>query len=406
MIEDDSDIKAIEGAAIAAQTEQWRSRILFKSDGISPRRSYNNTAVFLRYHPDYRGRWSLDLMGNVPMLDDIVVIDTINGECRSHIEAALGYSPSVGDVDAAIIAACRERSFHPVQRYLEGLQWDGERRLEFVARDYLHSESEIAAEQIRRWMIGAVARVMRPGCKVDTSLMLIGSQGVGKSTFFRILGGQWHGDSMIDINNKDGVAVLQSAWISEFSELENAVGGKSESRLKAFVSSASDAYRAPYARAVAIVPRSGVICGTSNHDRFLTDATGSRRYWIVGVEHAIDCTALARWRDQLWAEALADFTAGAQWWLDTRLESLRISVNADHAADDPWVGKIAEYLHDRVTAVTTADLLGWIGVPIDRQTRADQSRVGKVMSTISGWEKTRIRISGQRNWVFLPVPTS
>jgi hypothetical protein len=386
---------------VTVGADDWQDEIIPKKDGM-PKRFYHNTEVFIRLFSDYRGRWSLNTMTGEPWFDGHPVREALVSALRAHVERRMDYTPSVADVQAAILVAAEERPFHPVHQYLHSIDWDGQPRLAQAARDHLGAEAPLYAQMVRRWMIGAVARAMQPGCKLDTALMLHGKQGLGKSTFFSILGGSWHSDSTIDISNKDSYQQIHAAWIYEFSELENVVSGRAESRLKAFMTSTHDLFRAPYARAVTSRARSVALCGSTNRREILTDDTGSRRFWIVPVEHEIDRDELAHARDQLWAEARAAYEAGEPWWFDRHLEAEREEANEDYETEDAWQEPIAEYLAPptRVEVTTSRILTEAIRLDIAKQDRFAQMRVGRLVKQL-GWEKRRTGGRGDRGWVFV-----
>jgi hypothetical protein len=369
----------------------WRT-LLITGDKNKIKRGYNNVLAFVRHHPDYRGKWSLNTMTGDVWFDGRPMRDTFVHDIRAHADRLLGFSPGRDDVDAAIATSAAERPFHPIQQYLRSVDWDGTERLHAMARDFLGSNSELHAQLVRKWMISAVARALNPGCKVDTALMLHGEQGYFKSSFFTILGGNWHADSPIDIANKDSFAQIHAAWIYEFAELENVVTGRAESRLKAWLTSTHDMYRAPYARVVERRPRSCVICGTTNRKQFLTDDTGSRRFWIVSVTQEIPRELLAEMRDQLWAEAVCAYEAGETWWLDREAEVLREDANADYSDEDPWQETIENFLalptaNGETTIVTV--LRDALKLDHSRQDRWAQMRVARILGAL-GWEKRRL----------------
>lgn len=376
--------------AVPAELEvDWMSLLLTKKDR-TPKRAYHNVAVFVRHFPDYRGKWSIDRMTDRPWFDGSAMPDTLVHEIRAHADRRMGFTPSVQDVEAAIHAAASDRPFHPIQQYVRSVDWDGSPRLEHMAEDYLCTTSPLHADMVRRWMIGAAARTLMPGCKLDTALMLVGRQGIGKSTFFQILGGQWHSDTFLDITNKDSFVQIHSAWIYELSELENVVTGRAESRLKAWITSTHDMFRAPYQRTAQRKARAVIICGTTNREQFLTDDTGSRRFWIVPVLHAIDRELLVANRDQLWAEAVACVEAGERWWLDAATDTERELANAVHEESDPWHTPIAEALQQPTQRTThTSDLLLHVlKVDLARQDRWAQMRVAKILKAL-GWQRIR-----------------
>lgn len=375
----------------------WRQRIVRGKNG--PRRGYNNVLAFVRHHPDYRGRWSLNTMTGSTYFDDRPMADTFVHDIRAAIDQTLGFSPGREDVEAAILASALDRQFHPIQQYLRSVDWDGTERLSNIARDFFGSDLPIHAEMARKWMISAVARALDPGCKVDTALMLYGKQGFYKSSFFAILGDPWHADSPIDITNKDSFAQIHAAWIYEFAELENVVHGRANSRLKAWLTSTHDMYRAPYARVVERRPRSCVICGTTNQSQFLSDETGSRRYWIIPVAAPIDRDELSRLRNQLWAEAVCAYEAGESWWLERDAESEREALNDEFMDEDPWQEAIEAHLESRaIWQVSVSDLLrDVLRVELARQDRWGQMRVARVLKRL-GWQ--RRRVGGAKRYVY------
>lgn len=379
----------------------WRSLAIYKSDRTTPKRAYHNVAVFVRHHLEYRGHWSIDEMTKRPWFDGREMPDTMVHDIRAHADREMGFTPSVQDVEAAIVAAAHDRPFHPIRQYLRSIDWDGTERLASMANDYLSSDLPLHAEMVRRWMIGAAARALWPGCKLDTALMLVGPQGFYKSTFFAVLGGEWHSDSFVDITNKDSFVQIHAAWIYELAELENVVTGRAESRLKAWLTSTHDTYRAPYQRSAERRPRACVLCGTTNRQQFLTDDTGSRRFWIVPVGKPIDAVELGRARDQLWAEAVCAAEAGESWWLDGERESEREEANRDFHESDPWQNQIADYLEPpTISGVTTEQILSdALKLDPGRRDRSAQMRVARVLVEL-GWTRQRVMRGGVRQWRF------
>lgn len=388
----------------------WMSMLNTKKDGTA-RRMYMNTAIFVRHHPNYAGKWSIDTMTNTPWFDGGPtftsmptpgpVREAMIHEIRAHIESMLTYTAGREDVEAAIAAAASERPFHSIQQYLRSIDWDGTPRLSSMARDYLGSSDPLHAEMVRKWMIGAAKRAIEPGCKLDTTLMLVGAQGIGKSTFFAVLGGSWHADSFVDITNKDSFVQIHSAWLYELAELENVVTGRAESRLKAWLTSTHDTFRAPYQRTAARHARACVICGTTNRGQFITDDTGSRRFWIVPVAVTIDRNLLTEMRDQIWAEAVSAADSGEQWWLSPEADAMREKQNDEHREHDEWHDRIAEYLArpDR-KEVTIGELLEHvIGIEIAYQDRASQLRAQKALA-LMGWDRVR-EGAAPRRWKYV-----
>jgi putative DNA primase/helicase len=296
-------------------------------------------------------------------------------------------------IDLALEQVAQEASYHPVREYLGELCWDGVSRIAGIKSDVLQSEDPpISDVVLRRWMVSAIARVMQPGCKVDTVLILVGPQGAGKSSFFEVLASElWFSDSTIDIHNKDAYMALARAWIVEFPELESMQRARDVDSVKAFLSSRVDSYRPPYGRAVMKVPRTCVIVGTTNQDTFLTDPTGNRRYWPVTVGPKIALERLRTERDQLWAEARVAFEVGERWWLSEQEEQELSALRGLFDICDPWDSEVDHYLGLKEkgadqrpgggapTPFSSADVLDSIGKHKEQRTRADEMRVATIL---------------------------
>jgi predicted P-loop ATPase len=201
----------------------------------------------------------------------------------------VGLLPKPGMVRDVLMQVARANSHDPLRDYLEALKWDGTPRLDDVlTRRYFGAEGDV--EHLRcigpKWAISAVARALKPGCKVDTVLILEGPQGLKKSTAFRMLGGGWFCDAPIDVNNKDSAALASQFWILELAELDTFRKANTEA-LKAFLSRNEDTYRPPYGRVNISTPRRCVIVGTTNGDDYLARPDGAAAL-LAGAVPRID----------------------------------------------------------------------------------------------------------------------
>jgi predicted P-loop ATPase len=265
--------------------------------------------------------------------------------------------------------------------------------------------SELVRAIGRKVLVSAVARVERPGCKVDHMLILEGPQGTLKSKALRALAGDaWFTDQIADLGTKDSSQDLKGVWLVEISELSAIRPGEVE-KVKAYISRQVDHYRPSYGRHSIDVPRQNVFVGTTNDAEYLSDSTGGRRFWPICCTN-IDVEALARDRDQLWAEAVARFKSGENWWLDANeLRSDARKEQEHRRIADPWESIIATWLDHPATKpdregvrlpivlkdgrVTVAQLLEHaICKPSERQSKSDQMRVGKILK-LFGWKKRK-----------------
>lgn len=219
-------------------------------------------------------------------------------------------------------------------RIFEGLTWDGTPRADTIFIDYLGAEdTEYTRTVTRKALIGAVARVMQPGCKHDHILVLVGPQGCRKSTTLAKLGKSWFSDSFYTVQGKEAYEQLQGFWLIEMGEM--AATRKAElEQIKQFVSKQSDSYRAAYARRTQERPRQCAFFGTTNDDEFLRDATGGRRFWPVTVTDKGRETGdyfTPEIVDQVWAEIMVRYNAGEVWYLnDAKIEAEARAIQDEH----------------------------------------------------------------------------
>lgn len=303
-------------------------------------------------------------------------------------------------ISFALLQASSIDSYHPVRDYLTRLTWDYKPRLESVIGLLGAEDTKLSRAMFKKWAMSAVARVFSPGCKVDTVLILVGEQGIGKSKFFKLMGGEWFGDSKIDIDNKDAYIVLHKSWIHEWGELDVIKRAREMSSVKAFITSQSDTYRPPFGKFAIDKPRSGVFVGTTNQPDFLTDETGNRRFWPIKVT-SIQHSKIEEMRDQLWAEARFLFELGNKWWLEHgEAESLK-DVHEHHRQRDTWEERILAYVEQRAVAPGTYEILTQL---LEVEPKAisprDTQRVGAILRS-NGYESKRLggREDRSRKWV-------
>jgi predicted P-loop ATPase len=146
-----------------------------------------------------------------------------------------------------------------------------------------------------------------------------------------------------------------------------------------------------------IEPRQCVFVGTTNKDTYLRDETGGRRYWPI-VAGKIDVEALARDRDQLFAEAVERYRHDEQWWPDKNFEREHMIPEQEARYEaDVWEENIRDYLalHPRVTVGQVAKQALLIETP--KIGTADQRRIAAVLTNL-GWTRERKDWEGKRWW--------
>ncbi|MCM1190531.1 MAG: virulence-associated E family protein [bacterium] len=250
----------------------------------------------------------------------------------------------------ALVIVTDQRRFNPLKDYIRNLpDWDGIPRVDTLLVDYLGAENTPYTRAVtRKTLVGAIQRVLEPGCKFDTVLVLDGKPGIGKSTLLRKLGGKWFSDSLNLADTKDKTAAekLQGVWIMEIGEMQGTRKADIDV-MKGFLSRQVDEYRAAYGHVVGHRPRTAIICGTTNSTTgFLRDTTGNRRFWPVAVNGG----SLSVWnmteavRAQIWAEALAYTAEGEESYLDPEMEKEAAKAQQAALIRDEREGLVTDYL--------------------------------------------------------------
>jgi len=392
---------------ISLARSQWQAAAQKTAHG-KPYPNHGTAMLALRSDPDIRDAYAFDQMQRCAvMVHEIGSIDTCMRPVVDTDVLALvewfhqvahipGMKPEV--IRGAMLAHAHAHEFHPVVRYLNGLRWDGVNRLARWLRVCMGSDnSEYNAQIGRMFLISMVARVMQPGCKADHMLVLEGQQGIMKSSACAVLGGEWFSDHLPDIAvGKDASQHLRGKWLIEVAEM-HAMNRAEATQLKSFITRTVEKYRPSYGRMEVIEPRQCVFVGTTNMKEYLKDPTGGRRFWPVrtGVEGPIEIDMLEEWRDQLFAEAVEEFIAGANWWPDAALEKQYIApAQAERFQGDIWEDRIAEFLRGR-TRCTIQEVAKDGLAFADKEIRQDHTaRISSILREM-GWEPRR---SGRDRW--------
>ena len=299
-------------------------------------------------------------------------------------------------------------AFHPVREYLDALRWDGIKRIDTWLVDYASAEgSEIVCAVGALMLVAAVRRIRSPGCKFDEMPVLISVQGFDKSTALSILAmrPEWFSDDLpLNADSKKTIERLRGRWIVEAAELKGMRYGDIE-HLKAFLSRSVDRARMSYDRANTELKRQCVIIGTTNHEKFLRDQTGNRRFWPVrGVKFDLD--KLKQDRDQLWAEAATREAEGASIRLPRELWDQASEQQEEHTIAEPWIEVIQSVLGDIKGKIMNTDTWLLVGMPPEKQTQAHNERLGIAMKA-SGWQRKKCRFGKLGvHWGYVPSGTT
>ena len=331
-------------------------------------KTLKNYKIIINNDPNFKGKirknlfsGRIDITGALPWIravDSPLWTDTDTTQLRTYMEPIIGKA-SKNDVADAVDACAEEHAYHPVRDYLNSLTWDGVPRLDTLFIDYLGAaDTPYIRAVTRKSFAAAIARVMTPGIKYDTMVVIIGTQGRYKSTILSKMGGAWFSDSLRNFGTKDSMETIQGTWINEIAEMQ-AMNNSEIDAVKAFLSKLADYYRAAYGHFAAEHPRQCVFFGTTNTHDCLRDTTGGRRFWPVDIDQQPRKKDVFRdldaERDQLWAEAIVRWRLGEPLHLPKDLEMEAGVIQEDHRERHPWEGKIGEFIAQPIPA----DWLKW-----------------------------------------------
>lgn len=373
-VSNNPDVEAVEGVLVE-DDDNWTEELKFSADGMKALSTLSNIILILRNDKELKFKIFKDVFSSrilvrkdVPWdrkfeADDRLWADTDDAGLRWYLESAYGISSANKIIDGVNLIA-EENAENKVATRIQLTLWDGEKRLETLFIDYLGCEDNVYTREVsEKSLVAAAKRAIYGGIKWDNMPILIGPQGVGKSTFLKILGMDWYNDSLVNVEGKDACELIQGSWILEMGELSSL--RKSEMNLvKNFLSRTDDVFRASYGRRAQKYPRRCTFFGTANDTNFLRDETGNRRFW------PIDCFIfnpkksifddLKDELDQIWAEA-CELAKDKSYNLVLSKEALDIAVKEQelHSEDNIYKGIILDYLDKKIPKNwNTMDLFG------------------------------------------------
>lgn len=380
------------------QDESWRSKIPLTKAGHMDAGNVQGVAVYIQNHRLLRSRLAFNAFTQAMELDGADMADHHVAEFRRimHVD---GFKAKKTDVADEMIAEARRCTVDPLADYLKGLKWDGKERISSWLVGYARAEPSRFVHTVgRKFMIGAVARALRPGCKMDTALVLEGPQGLLKSTMLRYLfGDRFFVDHLPDFHSKDSFQQLQGHWCVEIAEM-SALSKAEVNDVKQFLSRLVDTYRPPYGKLPIKVPRRCVFAGTINPEfdqGYLKDQTGGRRFWPIEARE-IDLPGILRDRDQLWAEAVHAFQQGESWWMEEQEDkTAEAAEQAKRREVDPWEALVGEYITENYVQAMTIEraLRNVINMGPQHMDQRARRRMGNALRAL-GWVGKVERIAG------------
>lgn len=259
-------------------------------------------------------------------------------------------------IEDMVKVVANENRYHPVCDFLNSLQWDGQERIRYCMKRFLGAQADdYTYEVLKLFLLGAISRAFKPGCKFEVMLCLVGGQGAGKSSFFRLLAvnDDWFTDDLRKLDDDNVYRKLQGHWMIEMPEMLATANTKCIEEIKAFLSRQKETYKIPYETHPADRKRQCVFGGSSNTLDFLPlDRTGNRRFLPVMVYpeqaevHILENEAESRaYIVQMWAEAMEIYRSGEfKLKLSPAMQEHLKEYQRDFMPEDTKAGQIIAYL--------------------------------------------------------------
>lgn len=405
-------LKAVHEAIIGAEEqdddddESWRADLIIKmkDDGTQtiPCRVHN-LMLILKHAPEFRGRIRLNQFSAQVSVDDEDAEDIAAVYLKAIIEKAwIRDKIPTGDIHEAMAAVAHQQVFHPIMSYLDNLQWDGIERIPDFFSDFAGCpKDDYHIAVALSLFISAVARIYKPGCKVDTMVILQSAQGMRKTSLWIALFGKWCAEVTSSLNDKDFFSGLRGVWCADFGELDQFSRAES-TRIKQVITQTFDHYRPHYGRQHQRFPRQCIFVGGTNASEWQGDSTGGRRFLPVNVCEKINVDAVADIRDQLFAEAKVRFERGEKWWDIPDSEEHQESIYVGDTWEDIIQGWLfCRYVDHTIMQGTFQFQLSEVlrlALEIEpaKQGKPEQTRAGRAMRRL-GWAVERKRLAkGER----------
>ena len=422
-------------APVVSMTEDEIRRILEKDKRGVIKNSIHNCITAMSSDPDLYGHFRLNLLtekidikGDLPWdCDSSSMDDTQMRYLLWYLEKVYSLNNEKKILSALKIVSYANR-YHPIQYYLTSLRWDGEDRMRHALHHFLGcEESDYNYEALKLFMMGALERIYCPGCKFEHMLCLVGGQGAGKSTFFRLMAlrDEWFSDDLRKLDDENIYRKLQGHWIIEMSEMIATASAKSIEEIKSFLSRQKETYKVPYEIYPADRPRQCIFGGTTNRQDFLPrDRTGNRRFIPVTVHpeeaevHILEDEKASRaYIEQLWAQAFIIYIKGDYTLTFSGESDGTLSEHQqDFMQEDTLAGQIYAFLDDFTGSKVCSKMLyhealGNINPPAAWETReiCEIMNTGIQNGTIQGWQayenvKRYGKYGHQRGWERIEEP--
>jgi putative DNA primase/helicase len=393
--------------------DQADEKLIFTKHGDLSPNSLVNVDLMIRYHPEFKDLFCYDEFAHIktvvscPPWEDPrkFKVREISDEDYTRLAIEMerkGLKPAIPNIKKILDSSVRKKTRHPAREYFGNLKWDGKPRLDTWLTYYCgaeHDNAEYLKFVGRKWITAIVARIFHAGTPWHHMPIFEGDQGARKSSMLEELAtihGKAYfedGINVSELGNDKIVPKLQGVLIVEMAEMSG-LNRKDVNELKQAITSSNDRIIRKYANEPTSYPRQFVFAGTINPtEGYLDDPTGARRFWPVRVGKRIDIDAIARDKEQLWAEAVECFKSGEKLYLTPEEEKLAKVAQDERSMSHPWLPIIEQRIMNRdiVDKNGMDEIWEALGVPKYQRDKRNKEQISKIMVQLGyEWKRTRM----------------
>lgn len=318
--------------------------------------------------------------------------------------------PSKEGVRDAMMLVADNNAFDSAQLWLSRQHHDGVERVETFLPRYFGTADTPYTRAVSRYIWTAMAgRVMEPGCQADMAPILVGGQGLRKSSAIAAMVPDRDFFAEISFSEKedDLSRKMRGLLLAEIAEMKG-LHGRDQEWIKAWMTKRYENWTPKFKEFNTRFARRSINIGTANKQELLVDETGNRRWLPTVVGEVVDIDGIKRDRGQLWAEAATLFVAGGVDYEEA--EQLAKMEHEDYMLRDEWEPLVAKWLAepedmgddvpgDREFLLTHQVLQGAMNMDAKSCNVIAERRIGAVLRSL-GYERRQIRHAGRRPWAF------
>ena len=313
----------------------------------------------------------------------------------------------------AVLQSHRIPDVHPLREYVLNCKpWEPEQHdwIGWLSEQVTVDGGEEAQKLWRicftKWFVAMVASWLKDDAVNQQVLVLIGRQGIYKTTWLEhLLPPELRAYSCKMANstqlNKDERLRIAEYGLIALDEID-AMGPKELNVMKSVITASDVSERAAYGYTKERRVRLASFCASGNKQEFLTDLTGNRRWLPFQVENIQNPFFITLPYEQIYAEARYLVDMGFQYWFDMEdIEKLEAH-NDDFRAQENEEQLLAVYfdvpLEGSGTFMTTAEISDKLVIKGSIKKPMSLSKLGMILQQ-QGFRSKRVGKTRVRGWL-------